>query len=195
MSRLVVRGLALFVALVVTTLGLPTVIAQTASAAPRVTPATNPDLAPSCGLDVMLVLDASSSIGSAEGDVQAAARTFLDAFEDTNTRVGIVTFSTTASTVVPLTTVTAASNSGTGVHNVAINNYNSSGRTNWQDALLKTKNAFTNASPVRTVPKLVVFVTDGAPNTINSGSGTSNQTEASQAAVDPAVTEMNAMKA
>src|SRR6478735_7742361 len=79
-----------------------------------------PDLTPGCGLDVVLVLDASGSIGDVSGAVQNvkdASKTFLDAFQDTNTRVGIVTFNTTASAVVPLTTVTAATNSGSGVHN------------------------------------------------------------------------------
>src|SRR6478609_8529894 len=92
-----VRGLVVLVAMLVATLGLPTAIAQTsASAADRVIPSTNPNLAAGCGLDVVLVLDASSSVGNAEQDVRNAANTFLDAFEDTNTRVGIVTFSTTA---------------------------------------------------------------------------------------------------
>ena len=89
----------LFIALLVATLGLPTAIIQSsASAAARVTPATNPDLVASCGLDVVLVLDASGSIdtANAENDVKAAANTFLEAFKDTNTRIGIVKFSTKA---------------------------------------------------------------------------------------------------
>ena len=128
----------------------------------------------SCGLDVVLVLDESASIAnsSAEGQVKAAANTFLKTFEDTNSRVGIVKFATRAKASVPLTYVTTTSTSVAGVHGSAIASHAAKmdGATNWQDAMVKANGEFTTA-PARNVPKLSVFVTDGAPRVYNLPGG------------------------
>ena len=67
------------------------VTATPAQAAFTVTPIANPDLAASCGLDVVLALDASFSIDTGV-EVRAAATSIIAPFTDTTTRVGIVTF-------------------------------------------------------------------------------------------------------
>lgn len=176
------------------------VAAAPAAQAASVPTTPNPDLAVSCGLDVVLVLDESASIAnsSAEGQVKAAANTFLKTFEDTNSRVGIVKFATRAKASVPLTYVTTTSTSVAGVHGSAIASYAAKmdGATNWQDAMVKANGEFTTA-PARNVPKLLVFVTDGAPRVYNlpGGAVSDLQPEASDQVVDPAVLEVNSFKA
>ncbi len=199
LSKRTRRIVAAASAAAVVALGIPlgVGVASAAQTQPtRVAPVDNPKGANSCGLDVVLVLDASGSIGqyNATNDVKNAANAFLSGLANTNTRVGIVKFSTTATAVVPEEYVTTASTSTGGDHAKAIAGYSSSGSTNWQDGLLKAQGEFSAASS-RNVPKLVVFVTDGAPNTTNkSGGGTTSWTDAATGAVDPAVTVMNQIK-
>ena len=63
---------------------------------------------------------------------------------------------------------------------------NSTGSTNWQDGLLKMQNTFGGFAPAPgPAPDLVVFITDGNPNTINTANGTTsaNTTTATNAAI------------
>ena len=71
-------------------------------------PAANPNLPPKCGINVMLVLDESGSIGSSNAGEQSAVRSraFLNALSDTGSKVSIVDFSTRAAQPVPYTPVT-----------------------------------------------------------------------------------------
>ena len=71
-------------------------------------PGANPTLPPRCGINVMLVLDESGSIGSSRqtDTVRNATRAFLTALSGTGALVSIVDFSSTAAQPVPYTQVT-----------------------------------------------------------------------------------------
>src|SRR5262249_4460229 len=135
----------------------------------RVTsPAPNPNLAPKCGLNVMLVLDRSGSIASsgATETVRNAARAFLTALSGTGSKVSIADFSTTARRPIDYTTVTPDSIAN--VFNPYLTNqYIPSGWTNWEDALQVVNQANTQGP----VADVVVFITDGDPTARNNPPG------------------------
>ena len=62
------------------------------------TPAGNPNLQAQCGLNVILVLDASGSVKSAnaEDEVQAATRGFINALNGTGSKLAIIDFGSEA---------------------------------------------------------------------------------------------------
>ena len=76
------------------------VITGTVTAAPGEDddPAGNPNLAASCGIDILVTLDRSGSIESAnaEDDVQRAFRAFTSALKNTGSRLAVSEFSTVA---------------------------------------------------------------------------------------------------
>ena len=142
---------------------------ETLTDAIRVTaPAPNPNLAPRCGINVMLVLDESGSIQSsgATEKVRNAARAFLDALSGTGATVSIVDFSSSAARPIGYTTVTPDS-IATVFEPYLVNGYRPNGWTNWEDAFSEVKQA--NAQGPRA--DLVVFITDGDPTARNSPSG------------------------
>jgi uncharacterized repeat protein (TIGR01451 family) len=130
------------------------------------TPAPNPTLSPRCGINVMLVLDESGSIGSSADEVRDAARAFLNALAGTGSAVSIIDFSTTATRQVKYTTVTLDSIAN--VFNPYLENgYDPGGWTNWEAAFQEVRTANTQG----TVADLVVFMTDGDPTARNTNSG------------------------
>jgi len=178
----------------VTMIGVAPSIAQ-ADAPARVTPTANPNLGKACGLDVVVALDYSYSIFQSKAipSVEAAAKSIVNSVSDTNTRVGIVKFSSKAGSVLPLTLATTASVGENGQHSTAIAKDFSSGRTNWQDAFDVAETQFSSA---RAVPKLLVVVTDGAPNSYNSSGPNPIETdEGAPVTVDAAVNVTNRLKA
>jgi von Willebrand factor type A domain len=118
---------------------------------------TNPTLAQSCGIDVVLVLDETGSIASAGAtqNVRNAAIAFANGIADTGSKLALVEFNTTGSVTIPLTSVTSSWVSGAFTTHLNTN-YNPTGRTNWEAGLLAAQ---TVASA-----NLVVFITDGNPN-------------------------------
>jgi hypothetical protein len=187
-TRVLAAGLSLGLAAGVVT-------ATPAFAAFNVTPAANPDLSASCGLDVVVALDASFSIPTGV-EVRAAATSIIAPFTDTTTRVGLVTFANTATTRLPLTLVTTDSVKPAGAHGAAIASIRLADGTNWQDAIQKS-NAVFAASPRAGAGKLLIMVSDGEPRNYNlpDGSpsaklGTSNDARA----LDPAITAANTFK-
>lgn len=162
-----------------------------ASAVRVTSPAANPELKRRCGLNVVLVLDESGSIAVTSGataHVRAAATAFVEALSGTGSRVAIVAFSRTARIGVQYDIVNQGSLStftnfiNSGYHPV---NDSAHAGTNWQDAFEKVKEL--NAA----VPaNLVVFVTDGDPNTFNNASGgvTTGQDGSTQAMIPAAAT-------
>lgn len=156
----------------------------------------NPDLTQACGLDIVLVLDQSDSLAPLTADIKAAGNGLLTAFQDTNTRVGIVKFTKTAAVSVPLTYDTVTTR--TGVLGAAVASYTAAGRSNWQDAFTKAQAAFA-AAPARTTPvqQLIVFVSDGKPNTytLPSGLPSAQLPPGDILALDPAVNAANTFKA
>jgi uncharacterized repeat protein (TIGR01451 family) len=160
----------------------------------RVTePASNPNLTPRCGIDVMLVLDRSGSIGSNAEKVRNAARAFLTALSDTGAAVSIVDFSTSADPRVAYTTVTQDS-----IANVfepyLKNVYMSAGWTNWEDAFQEVRAA--NADPKGPVADLVVFITDGDPTARNDppNKPITGLTEGDVTALRPAAAQADLVK-
>jgi Mg-chelatase subunit ChlD len=147
----------------------------------------NPALARRCGLDAVLVLDASASVrnwnnppdGNGAIDLVAGAATaFLNAVENTGTRVSIVSYNGNPIAQLGLTDVNTASLAPGGAHSVAIGNpggptgpvppttgYSQHARagagTNWEAGLLRARAMLDSARPG--VPRLVVHVSDGRP--------------------------------
>lgn len=188
-SRVLAAGLSLGLAAGVVT-------AAPAQAAFNVTPIANPDLSASCGLDVVVGLDASFSIPTGV-EVRAAAASIIAPFTDTTTRVGLVTFANTATTRLPLTLVTTDSVKPTGAHGTAIASIRLADGTNWQDAILKSNALFT-ASPRAGAGKLLIMVSDGQPRNYNLPDGSPSPklgTANNPLALDPAITAANAFKA
>jgi uncharacterized repeat protein (TIGR01451 family) len=132
------------------------------------TPAPNPNLPPRCGINVMLVLDESGSIGTsgATEQVRDATRAFLNALSGTGSKVSIVDFSTTAARPVGYTTVTSESIADV-FEPYLRNGYNPNGWTNWEAAFQQVRSANTQG----TLADLVVFITDGDPTARNTDSG------------------------
>ena len=146
-----------------------------------------------CGINVMLVLDKSGSIGTsgATEKVRNAARAFLASLSGTGSKVSITDFSTTAAQQVGYTTVTAASIANT-FEPYLKNDYNPSGWTNWEDAFQKVA-AANKAGPVA---DLVVFITDGDPTARNNppGNPITGLTEGDVTAMRPAAAEADFVK-
>ncbi len=143
-----------------------------ASAAPGEddTPIRNPDLRTACGIDILMILDESGSIGNAgaTGAVKAAFRAFTRALNNTGSRLAVAEFSTVAR--LPLagaaarnyTTVTDATLAST--FDPYIAGFNPNGSTNWEDGFRVGRYFLPRPSP--DTPHLTVFITDGDPNLI-----------------------------
>lgn len=181
--------------LVVSTMtALPAAAAPDVSAA-AVTPAANPVIPQSCGLDATLVLDASGSISSSSAveKVRSAGNAFVKALKDTKSTTRITQFGTFSDQLAPRTVVDAAATSATGVLTKAMNKYYNpipakpsdssiyqyNGGT-WTNPKNYTKTTASNANQwtnwdagmdqARTetkAPEIIVFVTDGDPTAFN----------------------------
>ena len=154
----------------------------------------NPTLASQCGLDFGLVLDSSGSIGNTGiTNLKLAADAFVDSLKDTGSRVAVTSFSTTSpgvgGTNLPPTALTSAN---LATVKASYSGLSSSGWTNWEDGLLKMQNYYPPAQTWN--PKLMVFITDGNPNTIGNGPGNNAGPDGSTTAVNPAIAIANAMK-
>jgi hypothetical protein len=107
-------------------------------------------------------MDNSDSISSTElGQMKTAMTDFVTALSGTPTQYSVTKFGTTASVVQGFT-------ANTGTINTAINSVSTGGGfTNWEDGLTKAQGTF----DPRPNPNLVIFASDGDPNTIIGGSG------------------------
>ena len=196
------RARRMFAAVATAGLAAGLVATGTTSASAATAWSDNPALNVSCGLDVVLVLDASTSIAASGGEAQvkSAATTLLKSFEDTNTRVGIVTFAATATQKAGLTYATGSTVASSGALGAAVNGYKASGTgTNWDDALVKAKAELTAGGTRAHVQQLVILVTDGAPTVYNNSSGKvvpgSGYPGPSQDSVNAAIDPANQIKA
>jgi uncharacterized repeat protein (TIGR01451 family) len=160
-------------------------------------PEQNLNLAERCGINLMLVLDESGSIGSTTGATAAvrnATKAFLGALSGTGSKVSIVDFSTTAGRPIGYTVVTPESITGTFnpyIDNTNGNGYNPNGWTNWEAAFKKVG----EANGQGTLADLVVFMTDGDPTAMNTSSGTeTGLTEGDVEAMRRAQQEANKVK-
>ena len=175
----------------------------------------NPDFAAACGTDVVLVLDESGSIkdtSGAEAGVVAAVKSFVTGLNGTGSRIRIVEFGTNARD--------AKVNGSTGFQTVngalvtAVNTYLDGSATadiaerynplypdddywtNWEAGLneaLAPQVDGKNGAP------LVVFITDGVPNTVGTNGsadpGNSGGVNGNQAAADAAINEIELLQA
>jgi von Willebrand factor type A domain-containing protein/uncharacterized protein DUF11/List-Bact-rpt repeat protein len=150
----------------------------------NVDPLDNPPLAQSCGLDIVLVMDESQSIGAGQfTQMQNAFVGFVNAFlPATPTRIGLVDFGTLAH---PRTNFTNDVNALT----TLINDPQLQGATNWEQALIEAGNYFASGLNRVNKPDLVIFASDGKPNV----TGVTGQRDFQ--ALDKAITAANALKA
>lgn len=160
-------------------------------------PEPNPNLKERCGINLMLVLDESGSIGSTTGATAAvrnATKAFLGALSGTGSQVSIIDFSTNAGRPIGYTVVTPETITGTFnpyIDNTNGNGYNPNGWTNWEAAFKKVG----EANGQGTLADLVVFMTDGDPTAMNTSSGTeTGLTEGAVEAMRRAQQEANKVK-
>lgn len=113
----------------------------------------NPPFPGRCGLDVVIALDSSTSMGIENFNrARQAASDFMAALSSTPSRAGLVIFSTTAAVLAPLQELTEPN---VAAITTALNDYRyEGGFTNWADALLTAQ---------RLGPNLIILCTDGAP--------------------------------
>lgn len=149
--------------------------------APASATQTPPDVAnpklEGCGIPVTLVLDASGSIDDSEAaKMRSAASAFVNGLANTGSTARIVEFATTSKQLLARKNI-----AGQGLADLlaAIASYKSGGlgtTTNWESPLWRTFD-----EPIPGNKGLVVFMTDGDPNTIggvgNPPSGTSGATD------------------
>lgn len=154
--------LALFASLLLT----PAAQAQVAGGDP---PAPNPDLGVSCGdqIEMALVLDASGSVAGfdAVDQVREIGLAITDGLANRNINMAVIEYASVADTPIPSTPLTSAT--ARSIFNPYFDGTGSTsyydgriGRfTNWDDGLRQT-------SLLPATPDLVIFVSDGTPNTI-----------------------------
>ncbi len=153
--------------------GLASAGVMVAAAPASATVAPNPNLV-GCGIPITLVMDASGSISGDEiTAMRAASKAFLAGLEDTGSTARIVEFAQTSKQLISRRDVAGA---GLTQLNTAIDSYKSGGlgtTTNWESPLWRTFD-----EPIPGNKGLVVFLTDGDPNTVGGvdGSGTSGAT-------------------
>ncbi len=157
----------------------------TATPVPTLIPAVvNPVLPQACGLDIALVLDVSGSIDSGElSQMKTAMTGLVSALAGTPTEFSVTKFDTTASVV-------QAFSGNTATVNTAINGVSGGGFTNWEDGFIKGNSTLPN----RTNPNLVIFASDGQPNTIGNGPANNASPDGSITAMNPAITIANTIK-
>jgi Mg-chelatase subunit ChlD len=182
-------------------------------------PIDNPDLTKACGLDVLMIIDSSGSIGDsgATDEVQDAFRAFVASLKNTGSRMSVVQFSTVATLPsiggAAAGTYVTIDNTTEGDFEDYIDGYDPDGWTNWEDALRVGR--YFAPRPSAVIPHLVVFLTDGDPTAsiridrvtqqeyetkvpLNSSSGSAGEVWTNQnsgVAVTPAIPNANALKA
>ena len=144
----------------------------------------NPVLAQTCGLDIVLVIDTSGSIDGTElAQLKQAYNDFIDILlPGTPSEIAIVDFDTAG------TVISGFSTNTTTLH-TAVNGLVSGGLTNWEDAIRDGRGLFPNRLDK---PDLMIFGSDGNPNTVGTNGFTSLVGE--NAAMQAAITEANLTK-
>lgn len=159
--------------------------AMVANAADAVAPAPNPEIGNSCGIDMVLVMDTSTSIDNTElGQMRSAFDGFVDAFlPSTPANIAVVSFDDAA-------TLQHSFDNDASAIKADIDTTDGNGSTNWEAGLTEARNQLASVSDSNS--HLVVFASDGEPNKYgnNQGSGSGFV----QAAQDAAVTEANLIK-
>ena len=140
-------------------------------------PADNPDLERSCGLNILVILDESSSIeiSDATDDVRTAFKAFTGALKNTASSMAVADFGTVASLpaigpFAPGEYITITDATKADLDDYIDNTYDPPQGppyqyTGWEDALRMGNPNFA-PRPDPAVPHLTVFITDGEPNRI-----------------------------
>ncbi len=150
-------------------------------------PVANPTLTQSCGLDIAIVIDRSSSINNGElTQMKSAMTDFTNALAGTPTQFSVTSFGTSASVLQGFTANTATVNAAiNGIPNTPISP--NPQYTNWEDGLIKANSTLPN----RTNPNLILFASDGDPTISSAGPFDNDQPNAHLA---PAVTQADSIK-
>ena len=140
-------------------------------------PSDNPDLERSCGLNILVILDESSSIeiSGATDDVRTAFKAFTGALKNTASSMAVADFGTVANLPAigafpPGEYITITDATQVDLDAYIDNDYDPPHGppyqyTGWEDALRMGNPNFA-PRPDPTVPHLTVFITDGEPNRI-----------------------------
>ncbi|QFU74584.1 VWA domain-containing protein [Halioglobus maricola] len=135
-------------------------------------PIDNPDLEQACGLNVLMILDESGSIGDNDDNVRTAFKAFTAAIKNTSSSMAVAEFSKVAR--LPKIGVfnrgdyiTVTDDTKVFLDNYVDNDYDPGGNTNWEDGLRMGRlgSAFA-PRPSFDVPHLTVFITDGDPTQV-----------------------------
>lgn len=158
------------------------VTGQATAATTTPTPAANPSLSQSCGLDIAIVVDNSTSIETSEmNQMKSALTAFTNALAGTPTQFSVTRFASSASVIQSFTSnVTTVNNA---INGIPVGG----GFTNWEDGFIKANSTLPN----RSNPNLVIFASDGDPTASSAGSNDINQPNAHLA---PAITAANTIK-
>ncbi|MBU0963772.1 VWA domain-containing protein, partial [Patescibacteria group bacterium] len=152
------------------------------------TPEPNPPFSESCGLDIGLVFDISGSINSTEmSQMKTAFQAFTTAFNGTPTQFSLTKFATNASVVQAFTDDISLINSKITSDIPGSGN----GWTNWEDGLTKTHSLF---DPRESKPDVIIFASDGNPNTTGTNGNANGGAAGETAAVNAAVLVANTIK-
>jgi len=150
------------------------VVGATLAVMPGAGAVGDPTLAASCGIDIALVMDVSGSIDNTElGQMKSGYVSFVQAFlPETPTQFSLTAFDTTA-------WVNSSFTGDEAALITAINGTDGDGCTNWEAALTTAIGTF-GGRPDK--PNLLVFASDGNPNTVIGGYGCDASTSTAVAA-------------
>lgn len=155
----------------------------------------NPDLSPSCGLNVALILDTSGSVGSDMPNLKTAADTFVTSLQGTPSRMALFSFSTNspgdnASPNYPdLVSVSTAAQGAAFKNRYA--SWAIGGGTNWDRGFGTVSSAISPSNSF----DLAVIITDGNPTFYSTGDveGPGNYTRFRE--LEAGIFSANALKA
>ena len=139
------------------------------------TPITNPDLPQACGLNVLMILDESGSIGNNANNVRSAFKAFTAAMKNTSSSMAVAEFSKVArlpaiGSFAPGAYITITDQTKADLDAYVDTQYTPGGNTNWEDGLRMGRSGSAFAPrPDFTVPHLTVFITDGDPTRVIRG--------------------------
>jgi uncharacterized repeat protein (TIGR01451 family)/LPXTG-motif cell wall-anchored protein len=144
----------------------------------------NPTISQSCGLDIALVIDTSSSIDSTElGQMKTALTGFVTALTGTPTQFSVTKFGTNANKLLDFTSDSTLVNNT--INAIPVSPYGTQG-TNWKEGIIAARGTF---DPRTSKPNLMIFASDGNPTFPNCGGGSTCSDD-----VNAAVTEANIAK-